>query len=90
MSTQPKNTSCRRLPPSRRRPSSRRRGVFLSFCVPSLFDVLGVVLLFASSVVMFVALIAAATLDVWAGAFGGLLSVVTALVGYGLTARWLP
>ncbi len=55
-----------------------------------LFRALGLLLFFASSVVLIVALIAAASLDIWAGAFGGLLSVVAAMVGYGLVARFLP
>ncbi len=56
----------------------------------ALFRALGIVLFVASCVAMFVALVAAASLDVWAGAFGGLLSVVAALVGYGLVSRVLP
>ncbi len=72
--------SCRRSGP--RRPPFPGAGL--------LFEALGIVLFFASCVVMFAALIAAASLDVWAGAFGGLLSVVTAVVGYGLVCRWLP
>ncbi len=62
----------------------------LSHTSAVLFRALGLVLFFASCVVMFVALVAAATLDIWTGAFGGVLSVVTAVVGYGLVARILP
>lgn len=85
-----------RRPPTRRRNVRRhgRRGLpsLSHTTLPAnlLYHALGLVLLFASCVVLVVALIAAAALDVWAGAFGGLLAMVTAVVGYGLVARILP
>ncbi len=82
--------SARHKAPTRRarpRCRSRRRAPSTT---DVLFRALGFVLFFASSVFLVVALIAAASLDVWAGAFGGLLSVVAAMVGYGLVARFLP
>ncbi len=88
MTTRHRDQPLRRHPNPSCRRSGPRRSPFPGAGL--LFEVLGVVLLFASCLVLVVALIAAASLDVWAGAFGGLLSVVTAVVGYAITARWLP
>lgn len=90
-------TTSRRPPSSCRRRSEEGRGGAhspLSHASATLFracfQALGIVLLFVSCLVLFVALVAAATLDIWTGAFGGVLSVVTAVVGYSLVCRWLP
>ncbi len=81
----------RRRSHQRRRSEEGRRGASPFPTLPAiLFRALGFVLFFAACVVMFLALTAAASLDVWAGALGGLSSVVTAVVGYGLVVRGLP